>query len=105
MSRLSWSTAVTLIDFVLSVAHSGLVEQRKQTFERIAQEIDLPRPLNGMCHDGLIIAAWILADWPARAEWLSDVLTSRPLEEKLADGKHLDAVLHQDLLELVRRSR
>jgi hypothetical protein len=82
--KTTWSEGIALVDFILGIAHSGPWEIRRCVFEHIAAEVEISRPLKGTSHDGLLIAAWALLDWPARGMWLAERLDATTLKQLLA---------------------
>jgi hypothetical protein len=101
VGRISWATAIALIDFILMIAWTSAdLDVRRRRFEPIERELGCNKPLNGSSHDGLLIASWVLEQWPARAQRLSLELTARPLEQRLAHRKGLDPGVREDLAAL-----
>jgi len=105
LGTLTWSTAVALIDLILGLAWIGSrADLRRRCFEQIEYELGATHRLGNACHDGLLIAAWVLERWPDRAHWLSGELKVPSPRQQLVLWEHLPTDVHEALQTLLTRS-
>jgi hypothetical protein len=96
------SVAIALIDLILRLVWTGSWDLRRPCFERIERELDLPRQIGGSCYDGLLLAARVIEEWPARAHALIAELKVPSLERQLARWwKHLADDVRKTLGDLI----
>jgi TniQ len=105
LGSLAWTTAVALIDLILGIAWIGSrPELRRLCFARIEYELGLTSRLSRHCYDGLLIAAWVLEQWPGRAASLSLELKVPAASGQLVLWDHLPPETSESLQCLVLSS-
>jgi hypothetical protein len=104
LPALTWAAGVALIDVLLAIPRHSDQERRRCCFDQIETSIGLDRRLNGTCHDGMVLASWILSDWPARASRLCEDLKGENLEDRVLNRKNLPAGIRAQLLDLLRET-
>jgi TniQ len=102
IGRLDWEVAIALIDLILQLFWIGSTwEVRKGYYEHIEDELELPEKLGRSSYDGLLIAAWVLEDWPARAQRVSRELKVASIEERLVRWVNMDPEIRRQLERLL----
>jgi hypothetical protein len=105
LGSLSWTTAVALIDLILGIAWIGSrPELRRLCFARLEYELGLTSRFGSRGYDGLLIAAWVLDQWPGRALSLSSELKVPAPGGQLVLWDHLPPETSESLRRLVLSS-
>jgi hypothetical protein len=101
IGRLGWSHAIALIDLILALVWlESDPDRRNRCVQQIENELHLKRGIGQSSYDGLLLAGWILQNFPERARWLARELNTSSLEERIASNTRLDVRARSILLEL-----
>jgi len=99
---LGWATAISLIDLLLAVIWVASIPDLRQSFYRgIEQSLGLSRRIGLESYDGLLLAAWLLDEWPARLRGAMAELQVQRLPWRIGRGPMLSPVAEGALRNLL----
>jgi hypothetical protein len=102
LGAVEWDTLVALIDLLLGIVWIGSTpELRRNCLAQVESDLGLPQKFARDSYAGLLIAAWMLRDWPNRVHRTVAELRVPGISEQLARWERLDPHVHEALGQLL----